>query len=120
MSSGAVSFKQAIPFVMVNNIQTALTFYEQIGFQTGYQDPSFAVIARDEVQLHLGQSDISPAENPSSCRIVVANIETFYQQCPPHAIHPNGPLTTKPWGFKEFAILDSSGVCITFAEPVQR
>ncbi len=33
-------------------------------------------------------------------------------------IHPNGPLDTKPWGTKEFGVLDPTGVCITFYEPV--
>ena len=32
------------------------------------------------------------------------------------AIHPNGKLETKPWGFKEFAVLDPGGLCIHFAE----
>ncbi|MDJ0679472.1 MAG: hypothetical protein QNJ18_06365 [Xenococcaceae cyanobacterium MO_167.B52] len=31
-------------------------------------------------------------------------------------IDPNGKLETKPWGMKEFAILDPAGVCITFCE----
>ena len=37
---------------------------------------------------------------------------------PQGVIHPNGYLTTKPWGTQEFAILDPAGVCMTFYEPV--
>jgi hypothetical protein len=32
-------------------------------------------------------------------------------------IHPNGVLETKPWGLKEFTVLDLDGNGITFYEP---
>jgi hypothetical protein len=31
-------------------------------------------------------------------------------------IHPNARLETKPWGSREFAVLDLDGNLITFAE----
>jgi len=31
----------------------------------------------------------------------------------PELLHPNGKVvTTKPWGLKEFALLDSTHVCV--------
>ena len=30
--------------------------------------------------------------------------------------HPNGPLETKPWGQKEFSILDPDNNLLTFGE----
>ncbi len=31
----------------------------------------------------------------------------------PHALHPNGRVVTdKPWGLREFALRDPSGVCV--------
>jgi hypothetical protein len=31
-------------------------------------------------------------------------------------IHPNGPLTIKPWGQKEFSVLDPDNNLLTFGE----
>jgi catechol 2,3-dioxygenase-like lactoylglutathione lyase family enzyme len=112
-------FTRVIPDLAVNDIDRSLAFYGQLGFQTVYQDPGFAIVKRDAVALHLNRCPVKATENESACRIIVTSIETLYQQClPMNAIHPNGPLTTKPYGFKEFALVDPSGVLITFAEPV--
>ena len=37
----------------------------------------------------------------------------------PHAagiVHPNGALADKPWGTREFAILDPDGNLLTFSQ----
>ena len=44
-----------------------------------------------------------------------------FKRCTPSAqnhaiVHPNAPLTSKPWGTMEFAILDPDGNLITFHE----
>lgn len=33
-------------------------------------------------------------------------------------IHPNGPLQTKPWGQREFALLDPDNNLITFGQGI--
>lgn len=33
-------------------------------------------------------------------------------------IHPNGSLETKPWGMKEFSLLDPNGTLLTFGEKI--
>lgn len=33
-------------------------------------------------------------------------------------IHPNGSLETKPWGMKEFSLLDPNGTLLTFREKI--
>jgi len=124
MSTQAIHTSQPIltsvlPDLAVNDIERSLAFYGQLGFQTVYQDSDFAIVKRDAVELHLNLCPVKATENMLACRIIVTNIEALYQQClPMNVIHPNGPLTTKPYGFKEFAIGDPSGVLITFAESV--
>jgi len=34
------------------------------------------------------------------------------------AIHPNGSLQTKPWGHKEFALLDPDSNLFTFGKKI--
>jgi hypothetical protein len=51
-------------------------------------------------------------------RIAVKGIEALYEEFQRigGAVHPHGPLQTKPWGTKEFGAIDSNGVCVTFQE----
>ncbi len=50
-------------------------------------------------------------------RFVVKNVEALYNEIKDSgAVHPNGALQTKPWGTREFTVLDLDGVCITFYE----
>jgi len=117
--SQTASFRSAIPVLTVNDLPRSLALYSQIGFEVVHQDNEFAIIKRDLVELHLTLNQIPALDNLSSCRINVTNIEVLYQQClAANVVHPNAPLKEQPWSLKEFAILDASGVCITFAEPL--
>ena len=51
-------------------------------------------------------------------RLAVSGIEMMYAEFQKRGgkVHPNGPLQTKPWGTKEFAAIDPTGVCVTFQE----
>ncbi len=35
----------------------------------------------------------------------------------PGVVHPNDPLALKPWGMREFSILDADGNLVTFQQP---
>jgi uncharacterized glyoxalase superfamily protein PhnB len=52
----------------------------------------------------------------SRVRFVVDDVDALYAELKKHknVIHPNGALETKPWGTREFGVLDPTGVCITF------
>ena len=56
--------------------------------------------------------------NRPMVRFAVAGIEDLYTEYQKRGgkVHPNGPLQRKPWGTKEFAAIDPSGVCVTFME----
>lgn len=52
----------------------------------------------------------------TSCPVKADAVNELYAECLALNIaHPNGPQEMKPWGTREFAILDPSGVRITFA-----
>lgn len=58
----------------------------------------------------------------TTLRIQVEHVEQLYEEFMALGggmIHPNGKLQTKPWGAKEFAVLDLAGVCITFYEELK-
>ena len=109
-----------------NDLKTTVAFYEQqLGFQCIHQEGApihMAIVQRDSTQIFLIQNEDRHLAEGTSLRIQVEGIEQLYQEFQNKGgamIHPNGKLETKPWGMKEFVVLDPMGVCITFCEMAQ-
>jgi len=111
------TFLAIAPRFVVRDLEQALAFYEQLGFQTTYHDEGFAMVERDKVSLHLNPNPDLPAGKYSVCWIASTNIDALYQQYLPVEAR-QAPLQTKPWGFKEFAMRDPSENLIIFAEHI--
>lgn len=104
------------PRFVVSDLEQALAFYGQLGFATTYQDEHFAIVERDEVDLHLNYYSDAP-KGHAVCWIAVTNSEVLYQQyLPTNAVQ--SPLEAKPWGLKEFFVRDPFGNLIPFAERI--
>lgn len=110
-----------IPLIPARDVEEAIAFYrDRIGFELVFRDAEpaqYAGIRRDGVSLHLYlNQDRYLAEN-ASLRIMVDDVDALYADCrAAGCVHPNGALVTKPWGSREFAVLDPSGVCIAFVQ----
>lgn len=116
--NAATKFLLAIPVLPAVDIAAAVEFYEQkLGFTTEFQSDDYAGLRRGVVQLHLWLTDDRALAENSSCRINVSGITQLYDDYQTQGIvHPNGALTTKPWGLSEFTVLDLNGNCLVFAE----
>ncbi|MBW4695176.1 MAG: VOC family protein [Lyngbya sp. HA4199-MV5] len=115
--TSTTKFLSAVPVLPAVDLAITIAFYEQMGFTTEFQYEDYAGLRRGGASLHLWQcSDRQIAEN-TSCRINVSGIDALYEEYQTHGvIHPNGALTTRPWGLREFTVLDPSGNCVVFAE----
>jgi catechol 2,3-dioxygenase-like lactoylglutathione lyase family enzyme len=98
-------------------------FYIRLGFQevgkASYDD--YLMIYRDKVQIHFFQfKDLDPKENYGQVYIRTNDIDTLYQSMLDNqlSIHPGAPLQTKPWGQKEFSMLDPDNNLLTFGQRV--
>ena len=117
LQSSQPTFLGIAPRFVVRDLEQALAFYEQLGFQTTYHDEDFAIVERDKVSLHLNYFQDFPTGKYSVCWIASTDIDALYQQYLPAEAH-QAPLQTKPWGFKEFTMRDPSGNLIIFAEHI--
>ena len=98
-------------------------YIQQLGFQEiGFANfESYMILKKDEAELHFFIFlDLIPEENYGQVYIRVNNIEQLYQELVDRGvtIHPNGSLAEKPWGQKEFAILDPDNNLITFGQAI--
>ncbi|HRJ77424.1 MAG: Bleomycin resistance protein [Planctomycetes bacterium] len=119
------TLKAAIPILPADDMTRALAFYTQkLGFKERFRDndqaPKYVGIERDGIMLHL--VEVTPAKtaklvaSQTMCRLLVDDVDALYAEFSQHdgVIHPNGKLALKPWGTREFGVLDPAGVCLTF------
>ena len=100
------------PRSLVADMEQALAFYAHLGFATTSRDGEFAIVERDGISLHFTVS-----EGHSVCWIGVTNIEALYlQYVPTGAIQ--SPLTSQPWGMKEFFLCDPFRNLLLFGESI--
>lgn len=117
-SSTTITFERAIPVLASLDLEATQRFYAtRLGFDPLFTYPDYAISARDGVQVHFWLTDDPAAPTITSCRIDVTGIDALYAEMEAAGVvHPNGPLQEQPWGFKEFAVLDSDGNLIKFGE----
>lgn len=106
-----------------DDLEKFIKFYEEkLGFTTIHQEGNpirMAIVKRDNAEIFLVKSDYHDLAKEISLRLQVTGIEQLYQEFLSQGgemIHPNGKLETKPWGPKEFTVIDLAGVCLTFYE----
>lgn len=119
MSNPALN--SVVPILASLNITKTVQFYcSMFGFTKVYEEPAgYGIVQRDAVQIHFWAcSEKHIAEN-TACRINVQGVEALYAEYQPKGfIHPNAPLQEKPWGTREFSVVDEDGNLITFFEYV--
>jgi len=116
---------QVIPKIFYEDIRHALAlFIDTLGFQVTWHDPNppFYVIRRDTATLILLQEPEMARLDRPEIRISTDDIETLYAEVSaknPRLLHPNSKsIKTQPWGLREFALKDDSGVCIIIQQSV--
>lgn len=96
-------------------------YLNKLGFQEfGSADyEGYLMVEKDQIQIHFFEfKTLEPGENYGQVYIRTNDIDTLYQTFLDNAvnIHPNGSLQTKPWGQREFALLDPDNNLLTFGQ----
>ncbi len=108
---------------MRNKSKTKDFYIGQLGFQewgnTHFDE--YLMIEKERIQIHffLFQA-LDPTKNYGQVYIRTDSIEALYQNLINNqvAIHPNGPLESKPWGQIEFSLLDPDHNLLTFGQSI--
>jgi len=115
-----MTMKKTVPVLPAQNIAATIAFYsENLGFQARHQEEEYGIILQDDIEIHFWQCDsVELAEN-SSCRIYVEGLDAFHAQVAQTLIHDNAPIEDKPYGLREFVIVDNNGNLVWFFEPIK-
>ena len=79
----------------------------------------YLMVQKDNIQIHFFEfKEIDPTENYGQVYIRTDNIDKLYQTMLDNklSIHPSGDLQIKPWGQKEFSLLDPDNNLLTFGQ----
>ena len=107
----------AIPKLASLDIERSLTFFERLGFKRLHASPEYGVVRRDNVSIHFWLCSDARTPKETGCRISVEGIDELFETFSRlGVIHSNGRLASKPWGSREFSILDTDGNLVTFSE----
>jgi hypothetical protein len=114
-------FTNLIPKIFYDRMDQGLAlFVDGLGFELKHRDAELAVVARDGAKAHIVQSPEYAAKDRPELSIETDHIEQIYREISirtPKLLHPNGKtVTLKPWGAREFAVLDETGVCVIFRQ----
>ena len=117
-----ISINPKLP--MRNKLVTTEYYINQLGFEIfgEYDHEGYLMIEKDQVQIHFFEfGDLNPKENYGQVYIRVKDIDILYKNMLDKnvPIHPNGQLQTKPWGQREFSLLDPDNNLLTFGENIE-
>ena len=98
-------------------------YLNQLGFQElGSTDfGNYLMVQKDRIEIHFFEyKELDPKENYGQVYIRTDDIDKVYRSFLDNniSIHPNGHLQVKPWGQKEFSILDPDHNLLTFGQSI--
>lgn len=118
----------AIPTLPTRSIGGSVAFYKQLGFEGGAHEfnDSYAVMRRGTIEIHFfTHKALVPAESSAGCYIRVQDAESIYTafasaQLPKRGIPRMDAIEDKPWGLREFAIVDPDGNLLRIGQLLER
>jgi len=106
----------AIPILPARSLSDTLAFFQRLGFEGKiHSHGDYAILTRGTVELHFfTHRELQPAESSAMCYIRVTDVESIYRdfalaQLPRTGIPRMDALEDKPWGLREFAVVDPDG-----------
>lgn len=106
----------------MRNIKITTQYYvDKLGFNVGADYGNYLILSKDDQEMHFFLfENLDPFTNYGQIYVRIVNIGDYYNQLifDNVKIHPNAPLENKPWGQKEFSLLDPDHNLLTFGEPI--
>lgn len=106
---------------MRDKARTRQFYLNSLGFKEfGSADyDGYLMVEKDNIQIHFFEfKELDPKENYGQVYIRTDDVDNLYRSMLDHKveIHPAGHLQIKPWGQKEFSLLDPDNNLLTFGQ----
>lgn len=128
MTAGVVADEAVTvaPILPSRDFQATARFYEALGFivVSQYQPPdAYLIMRRGDVELHFfPHFELDPATSYAGCYIRTSDVETWFENARRTGLPQKGvprivALQDRPWGMREFAIIDLDGSLLRIGTP---
>jgi len=107
------------PELPVSDLRKSLEYYEaKLGFRTAMQMPEgdYAVVERDNVAIHLFRA--GKGDSPGSIHIFTDGLDDLQKEFEGRGTEIQQRILRKPWGNRDFRVIDDSGNELKFTEPL--
>ncbi len=107
----------AIPTLPSRSLPATLSFYARLGFTgrlLGVGDV-YAILTRGDIEIHFfAHPTLRPEESYGGCYLRVADADALFEAFRSAALPASGiprmdAIADKPWGMREFAVVDEDG-----------
>ncbi|HMO26256.1 MAG TPA: VOC family protein [Tepidisphaeraceae bacterium] len=119
---------RAIPILPARSLDETIRFYADLGFDLvrRFDPQGYVILSRDAgaIELHFfTMGVINSTESHSGCYIRVADADAMHRafseiELPDEGIPRLTAVEDKPWGMREFALVDPSGNLIRVGHPL--
>ena len=125
--AGRAKLSNSTTVFLVGNIEPTMEWYKQLGFESEYYPPGFAILRRDEIEIFLQQQPgYVAADDPGrrerdawNVYIHTDNVAALYEEYSSlPGVTISRPLCTQEYGMMEFDVMDLNGHRLVFAQPV--
>ena len=108
---------------MRDKMETRDFYINKLDFQEfgSVEYDGYLMVQKESIQIHFFEfKELDPTENYGQVYIRTNDIESLYQSLLDKkiSIHPNGHLEVKPWGQKEFSLVDPDNNLLTFGQSI--
>ena len=126
-AAGPARLRNSTTVFLVGNIEPTMEWYKQLGFESRYYPPGFAILRRDKVEIFLQQQPGYVAPDDAGRRereawnvyIITDNVKALYAE---YSSLPDVTISRQPCpqdhGMIEFDVIDLNGHRLVFAEPI--
>lgn len=107
---------KAAPIIGAKDLNVAKAYYaQQLGFtETGYEDDGYLILRRGTLELHFWPTDDKGYLEKTAVYIRADEIEALHAEYKARSVAGLSRLEVKPWGMREFNIIDPSGNLLRF------
>jgi catechol 2,3-dioxygenase-like lactoylglutathione lyase family enzyme len=116
------------PILPARDFEKTARFYEALGFVVAslYHPPdAYLIMRRGDVELHFfPHAELDPATSICGCYVRTDEVDVLYEAFARAALPATGiprlmPLAERPWGMREFAVIDPNGSLLRIGAPIR-
>jgi len=114
----------AIPQLPARSMERTAAFYQRLGFDFEVVSPAgdYAIAERGSLEVHFFLYEgLVPSQSSFGCYFRVCDVAQLYAAfssagLPGAGIPRITPLENKPWGMREFAVIDEDGSLVRIGQ----